>query len=344
MSDRHVDVEPVAVFTSFVALSVFTVAMRVYVRKRLVQAFLIEDWLCVLALILYLAQSGLSLRMARIGQSSALRMSATKNMTNIVIADVVVYLCGSVALKLSLAFFFLRFVIERWQRVVIYAMLTTFIADCLSSIFLVLFWCSDPTKRTVTVSSGQCAGGALYAANILQGSLNALSDWLFAIIPITVVIRSTSLTKREKFHVAGTFAFAIAGSVAAVLRIVSWPDLTNDSSSGYRSAVTYITIEMGAGIIASSAATLRPLFRKEQSGEERNRENHSIKVSASSNLLRCLRRTDKFSKRSEQPVPRVTGGHIYKDWWDLPDFMPEFSMESDSKVRRPSCILPEIEE
>lgn len=83
MSDRHVDVEPVAVFPSFVALSVFTVVMRVYVRKRLVQAFLIEDWLCVLALILYLAQSGLSLRMARIGQSSALRMSATKNMTNV---------------------------------------------------------------------------------------------------------------------------------------------------------------------------------------------------------------------------------------------------------------------
>lgn len=279
----HISNRMAAVPSIFLALSVIFVGLRIYVRIKLLRAFPTEDWLCLIALLFFVAQAGLLLGFDALLASPKLDVEVLRRIINVrirfaycpkhetlltsyiqsVISDVILYLCASIALKLSLAFFFVRFVIERWQRVFIWVFLSMFIADSVSSIFLVLFWCSDPSEYATKALMGQCSGTsrALNAANVIQGVLNAATDWLFATLPISIVLR-TAMSKREKVIVTIIFILAVAGSIAAILRAIYWPTLTRGSLSGFRRGMMWCTVEIGAGIIASSAATLRPLLKK----------------------------------------------------------------------------------
>ncbi|KAG9670151.1 hypothetical protein KCU99_g6920, partial [Aureobasidium melanogenum] len=164
---------------------------------------------------------------------------------------------------LSLAFLSLRFLLERWQRLLVYAMLAIFVMDSVAFVFLVLSWCSNPAQYAAKTLSDQCVGttSGLNTANILQAVTNPIADWLFATLPVIVIFKATTMNRREKFIVAVIFAFAITGSVAAILRAVFWPALTHGSDSGFRTGMTWCTIEIGAGLVASSAATFRPLSK-----------------------------------------------------------------------------------
>lgn len=197
----------------------------------------------------------------------------------------------------------------------VYTMLAIFVADSVASIFLVLFWCSNPTQYAAKSSSGQCVGtnSGLNAANILQAVLNALADWLFATLPVIVIFRTTSMNKREKFIVAGIFAIAITGSVAAILRGVFWPALMHGSGSGFRTGMTWCTVEIGTGIIASSAATLRPLFKQLHLREAWRRM-------TSGTSEKGVVQTDSDSNESNTITPASIVTSSQKEWWDLKSY------------------------
>ncbi|KAG9605374.1 hypothetical protein KCU77_g311, partial [Aureobasidium melanogenum] len=188
--------------------------------------------LSVFAVAFFIAQTGLLFEFDSLLQSSSFDFGTFEKTINVVISD----------------------------RMLVYAMLAIFVADSVASIFLVLFWCSNPTQYAAKTLSGQCVGttNGLNAANILQAVLNAITDWLFAILPVIAISKTTTMNKRVKFIVTGIFAFAITGSVAAILRAVFWPALTHGSGSGFRTGMTWCTVEIGAGLVASSAATPPP--------------------------------------------------------------------------------------
>ncbi|THW87736.1 hypothetical protein D6D15_06464 [Aureobasidium pullulans] len=319
-----------AVFLSF---AICCVGLRVYVRIGLLRSFLIEDWLCVLTLIFFSAHAGLLFGVEASLATPKPSLEVYEKIINIVISDVVIYLCASIALKLSLAFFFLRFVVERWQRVLIYVFLAIFIANSVSSIFLVLFWCSDPTKYAMKTIMGQCTGTnpALNAANILQGVLNAATDWLFATLPIFVVLK-TQMIKREKAIVAGIFALAVAGSVAAILRAVYWPALVKGTLSGFRKGMMWSTVEIGAGIIASSAATLRPLLKKIDFGKSWSRKSRSGVVSNGASLPDSEKGFEKEVVQVKSTGSGSQAGSDSKEWWDAEIVSPEAEILTEAEA------------
>ncbi|KAH0287524.1 hypothetical protein M436DRAFT_57781 [Aureobasidium namibiae CBS 147.97] len=306
----------VAVPTVFLIFSVLAVVLRAYVRKRLLRVFLVEDWLCVLTLVFFITQTGLLFEFDSLLQSFSFDFGTFEKIINalqVVISDVVLYLCSSITPKLSLAFFILRFLLERWQRMLVYAMLAIFVADSVASMFLVLFWCSDPTQYAAKTLSDQCVGtiNGLNAVNILQAILNAMADWLFATLPVIIIFRATTMDKREKLMVAGIFAFAITGSVAAILRAVFWPALTHGTFSGFRTGMTWCTIEIGADLVASSAATLRPLFEQLHLFKIRRRE-----TSGTDHSGQGVAHTDSEAKQSNI-TSTCTVSITHKEWWDL---------------------------
>lgn len=196
----------------------------------------------------------------------------------------------------------------------VHAMLAIFVADSVASIFLVLFWCSDPTQYAAKTLSGKCVGttSGLNAANILQAVLNAIADWLFATLPVIIIFKATTMDGREKCIVAGIFAFAITGSVAAILRAVFWPALTHGTGSGFRTGMTWCTIEIGAGLVASSAATLRPLFKQLHLSKLWRR-----KTSGANHPGQGVARTDLDAKQSNITTSACTSTITHKEWWDL---------------------------
>lgn len=99
--------------------------------------------------------------------------------------------------------------------------------------------------------------------NYVHASLNAISDWTFALVPI-LYIRRTSMPRQAKISVCLILAFGALGSVASVVRIAYIGDLGAATNDFYYKAVGIAmasTIEMGLGIVAGSLATLRPLLR-----------------------------------------------------------------------------------
>lgn len=223
-----------------------------------------------------------------------------------------------------------------------FAMLILFVVDSLSSIFLVLFWCGNPAMYAAKTLAGQCSGtsNALNAANILQGVLNALTDWAFATLPMVVVIKTTTLSLREKIIVSGIFAFAVAGSVAAILRAVYWPALTGGTMTGFRTGMTWCTIEIGSGLVASSAATLRTLLKNLRLVGGNSSNQASGQTSSGRICARCSKHTESSSASIPNPGPTPA----YKEWWDAERITPEHEDGPGSSSHRPSCILPDLEE
>lgn len=79
----HSRTSGVAVPTVFITLSVLTVALRTYVRKRLLGVFLVEDWLCLLTLIFFVAQTGLLFEFDSLMQSSKFDFGVFEKIINL---------------------------------------------------------------------------------------------------------------------------------------------------------------------------------------------------------------------------------------------------------------------
>ena len=175
-----------------------------------------------------------------------------------------VYLATIILLKISLAMFFLRFVIERWARMAIWAGTIAFSIWSFALVFYVCFYCGVPKDFLIKYAEGKCnSGHTTYILGIVWGSFNAVTDWIIALVPLYFVIRSR-ITTAAKITVCTIMAIAVVGSSAGIVRVIYYKDLEGTvnywvTSTGFQS---WSVVEPGLGIFAANLATLRPLFEK----------------------------------------------------------------------------------
>lgn len=175
-----------------------------------------------------------------------------------------IYILATITFKLSLAIFFLRVVHERWQRQLIYASATLCTVVGLVWFFVALFQCGNPGDYMTHELEGKCLdfNTILAPFNYIHGSLNAVTDWIFAIVPIFVV-RKAQMSPKAKASVIGILALGAAGSITSLVRLAYVHVLGVPLDRLYIEAPRYAIvsiIELGFGITAASMATLRPLF------------------------------------------------------------------------------------
>lgn len=99
--------------------------------------------------------------------------------------------------------------------------------------------------------------------NYVHSTINAVTDWIFALLPI-FVLRTANMPRRAKLSVSFILALGALGSVASIVRLAYINGLNSSSSDFFVEAVNIAiasNIEPGLGIIAGSLATLRPLLR-----------------------------------------------------------------------------------
>lgn len=169
-----------------------------------------------------------------------------------------------VTFKLSLAGFFLRIVDKPWQRRVIYTSAASCTIIGLVMFFILLFNCGNPSDYVRNELLGHCLDWSTSLAPIyyIHGSITAITDWVFAILPI-LDIWSAQLRPEAKVTVTGILIFGIGGSVASFVRLGYIDDLGVEISYLFAKVTPlYIVsiIEIGLGITSASLATLRPLF------------------------------------------------------------------------------------
>jgi hypothetical protein len=116
-------------------------------------------------------------------------------------------------LKLSLAIFFLRIMVKRWQKWTIYAI--AFVTTLMGTgyFFFSLFTCGFPVEAHLYWEkriARKCASFAsILGISYAHAGVNTLTDLLLAILPVTMVKKSKMNTK-EKYVVTGIFFIATA--------------------------------------------------------------------------------------------------------------------------------------
>jgi hypothetical protein len=175
------------------------------------------------------------------------------------------YIAGTICLKISLAFFFLRFLIVRWSRYVVWISVIVYSTLATAMLLLVTFECGLPHNYVLKQMSGQCVSFKILSnVGYAHGALNALTDWVFPILAIQFLVRCTKMSLAAKLSCCGILLLAVVGSIASIVRTVYIPMIGPEGNIYSRSMkpLIWTMIEGALGIIAASLATLRPLFQR----------------------------------------------------------------------------------
>ena len=121
------------------------------------------------------------------------------------------YIVTMVILKFALGFFFLRIIIERWQKRVVYATLIVSTVFGLAYFFISAFQCGTSFRGTSfwqKVLSGQCLrGDYTLAFGYAHASIAVLTDIICVTLPIAI-LRKSRLNARSRILVYGILAIA----------------------------------------------------------------------------------------------------------------------------------------
>ena len=130
----------------------------------------------------------------------------------ILIASEVFYCVTMLTLKISLAIFFLRVMVEPWQKRCTYIIVTGSTLSGIANICFAIFFCGLPVNATIYWQrrlEGSCAS---YSANLVTNYVFAVvtasTDLLLALIAIPIIVQAR-IGKKEKWIVAGIFGLAI---------------------------------------------------------------------------------------------------------------------------------------
>jgi hypothetical protein len=127
------------------------------------------------------------------------------------LASETLYVWSMIFLKISLGIFFLRILVEKWQRATVYWVVGISTLFNFGYFWFVAFQCGVPNsgaefwEKKIT---RQCASsGMILGFGYTQAGLSFLTDVCLAALPIPVLMRAR-IRKREKWVVGGILIMA----------------------------------------------------------------------------------------------------------------------------------------
>lgn len=170
-----------------------------------------------------------------------------------------------VFLKLSIAVFYLRIVVQRWQRILIYVTSVMMTIYGLTYGFTYEFRCGIDTKHQLLARyEGRCIPDQpLLVMMYIFGAMDAATDFIFALLPI-VVLWGANMPRSMKITAGVLLCMGSVSSICAIIRVATLSNLTLDIKFFKRAVQTGIwsVIEPALGVMAISLAACRPLWRK----------------------------------------------------------------------------------
>ncbi|KAG9664199.1 hypothetical protein KCU64_g834, partial [Aureobasidium melanogenum] len=258
----------VAISVAFLTITIFFTTLRFFVRGYMIKSLGWDDWLILLALASFVCQASFLIHLAWIEDHLNLTfIRPLSKALEFVVLELAFYIMTSMFLKLSLAVFFLRIVVAKWQRFIIIIGTSIFCLFTLAFFFVAVFQCGPPSQFLLNNAKGKCLPWSVTGPlNYIHGTLNAMTDWIFVSLPM-LVIRNANMNRKGKASVIGVLAIGVFGSVASIVRLYYIKDIHPGASSAtefFSKAATIAIvsiIELGLGVTAACLATLRPLFK-----------------------------------------------------------------------------------
>ncbi|THY55516.1 hypothetical protein D6C97_05407 [Aureobasidium pullulans] len=252
-----------------------SVSLRIVVRhKWLDHGLKLDDWLMIVALAVYSIFCAVIIAFTVVENRNPILKESSADLLLLLLAiGEALFMVTSIAFKTSLMIFFRQFLLERRQRYLVTSITVFYCAISVLAFFLALVPCGTLSHLARKRVEGKCIptnvwNGLLYT----HGAVSALSDWVFALLPILVLWKS-SMPAKTKLGVTLLMVFAVCGSLCAVLRTIYTGSLHFDAryyDVNHKPSYQHVTalvinmavLEMGIGITAASVACLMPLCRR----------------------------------------------------------------------------------
>ncbi|KUJ12622.1 uncharacterized protein LY89DRAFT_623821 [Mollisia scopiformis] len=244
---------------TFTILSFSIVCLRLYVRKYIVKAINIDDWLIVVTWFFSFIFVCITLAQTRWGLG-------LRNVEDMPPQDVYefgylqyigapFYICAILGFKLSIIFAFLRIAVDRTYRIGIICISITCSAFYFCFFVAQLNFCFPVSKSwDPTITTGSCFSAVLFYT--AMGSLTFIFDILTMLTPIPILLHSC-FSPCKNFMIAFLYLLGIFLSLIQILRITSLRSARSylDTST----VLTWSLVEVNLGIILSSLIPLAPL-------------------------------------------------------------------------------------
>ncbi|KAF4213433.1 hypothetical protein CNMCM5878_010474 [Aspergillus fumigatiaffinis] len=253
----------------FLCLSFIAVALRCFVRLRLVKAFGWDDGLMVLAMVfnIWFAICGLAGSIAGIGKRFDQFDSVEDAHTALLHEQwwwlgQSAYVWVVATARISIAMLLLRLTVQRRESVVMYSVIGLTATVGLAFWLILTLQCDPVREFWQRTGRGHCID-TQYVLDIayLYSATACLCDFTLGLFPV-YLLRNLQLSWRTKWAIRVILSMGCIAGAAVAARIPYLPDYQNPD---FLYATTGIAIssniEAGLGITAGSLITLRPLMR-----------------------------------------------------------------------------------
>lgn len=267
----HNDYNTVIIFDAVSAVVALTiVAARFYVRHTVVKKVKSDDWLLLIGALFLVTSNVLDatswLALKNRGFSDGMGLSDELDAI-----CMVPYILAETFIRAAYAVFYLSVIPKQldhlqWQRWTIifgfaaYAVLQTVCA------FVILFECGSPANINSTDPNVVCVNNdVLTFFYDVPYYLDAILDWLMALVTIGMVLKS-SMLKKDKISAAFVLALGCVASILAVVAIaLSYVDGASDNVADKSMAIIVdilATSETLTALLCLSLVAFKPLVRK----------------------------------------------------------------------------------
>ncbi|KAK3113623.1 hypothetical protein LTR53_008924 [Teratosphaeriaceae sp. CCFEE 6253] len=255
-----------AIIGSFLGLAWLTVILRFWVRGLIIRNVGWDDWTMLFTNLMYTAYCSVVFMTNSYNPDLMLgRLPPDEYVTifNYLLADIALYIATTIVFKIALGLFFLRIMVDKWQRYTIYGTVGFAFVYGIGFFFFAVFQCGNPAHFLEKQILGTCVtGDALYAVNLTAGIINAVADWILALLPV-VLLRKAQMPLPAKITAGCLMALGAVGSISSIVRLLFLNSFRPGPNFFWTSLklTMWSIIECGLCISAASLATLRPLFQ-----------------------------------------------------------------------------------
>ncbi|KAH9213784.1 hypothetical protein DL95DRAFT_390117 [Leptodontidium sp. 2 PMI_412] len=260
--------EVYAVAAVFLALTWITALLRCYVRGVVAKKFELEDYLAMLALVLFTLTGVFTLQGISHSMGMHLAEIPLQNLTPAMMywfSTELAYVLATCTLKMSIAVFLLRIAVKKSHRIILYTTSVGVMFFSIGYLLFLVFQCSpvDYFWNQFSGKPGSCLDPELVGAmTYAHSGLNAFADVVLAFLPV-VIVSQLQMNPRTKLTVSIILSMGIVACAAVIIRIPYVKILVDNAQDFLFSStdvVIWTTIEPGLAITAANLATLRPLF------------------------------------------------------------------------------------
>ncbi|KAJ5081082.1 hypothetical protein N7456_013320 [Penicillium angulare] len=308
----------------FLAISLISVGLRVFVRTRVVKAFGKDDVFMVLAMALNLAFAICGFLGVEYGMGRRLVHFETRpdDFAKAMLCwwlGQVFYVITCVVAKISIIITLLRITVDRIHAYILYTAISLATAVGVIFLFFTIFQCHpvDYFWNLLTEEGTCISKNLLIGIAYLYSVGAAVTDLTIGLLPVAL-IWNLRMNQRTKTAIVGILGIGCIASAAVIVRI---PFIKNYKSDEFLYDTYQISIwsnvEAGLGITAGCLTTLRPLIRflRDSSSASRSRGARTPgSFPLSSNVAQGLNRNSRSKHENRSDVDQLWTGTDNDDY------------------------------